>query len=161
MVRGFFSLQFHLQSRCWGKEYNFIQKAGRPRRWRTRVLQKPSYWVWMPVSFIEQRGGGGEEVKWKRPFILQNISWHGLHGGGDVLISSFLQPFTHRWAWSDCHPVSWTKALWFNIQAEGQGSLREAIMYDYNNKSNEKQRLKSKKQIQHGVKIGSSLLQLD
>ena len=34
-------------------------------------------------------------------------------------------------------------------------------MYDYNNKSNEKQRLKSKKQIQHGVEIGSSLLQLD
>ena len=31
-------------------------------------------------------------------------------------------------------------------------------MYDYNNKSNEKQRLKSKKQMQHGVKIGSSLL---
>ena len=31
-------------------------------------------------------------------------------------------------------------------------------MYDYNNESNEKQRLKSKKQIQHGVKIGSSLL---
>ena len=31
-------------------------------------------------------------------------------------------------------------------------------MYDYSNKSNEKQRLKSKKQIQHGVRIGSSLL---
>ena len=30
-------------------------------------------------------------------------------------------------------------------------------MYDYN-KINERQRLKSKKQIQHGVKIGSSLL---
>ena len=44
------------------------------------------------------------------------------------------------------------KALQFNIQAEGQGSPRQAIMYaysyrqhpfnDYNNKSNEKQRLK-------------------
>ena len=28
--------------------------------------------VWMPVSFTEQRGRGGEEVKEKRPFILQN-----------------------------------------------------------------------------------------
>ena len=56
--------------------------------------------------------------------------------GGDVLVSSFLQPFTG-----------------------GQGSLRQAIMYDYNNKSNEKQRLKSKKQIQHGVRFCSSLLQ--
>ena len=31
------------------------------------------------------------------------------------------------------------------------------MVYDYNNKSNEKQRLKSKKQIQHGVKNGSFL----
>ena len=31
------------------------------------------------------------------------------------------------------------KALWFNSQAKGQGSLRQAILYDYNNKSNEKQ----------------------
>ena len=33
-------------------------------------------------------------------------------------------------------------------------------MYDYNSKSKEKQRLKSKKQIQHGVRIGSSLQHL-
>ena len=31
-------------------------------------------------------------------------------------------------------------------------------MYDYNNKSNEKPRLKSKKQIQRGVQFSSSLL---
>ena len=31
-------------------------------------------------------------------------------------------------------------------------------MYDYNNKSNGKQRLKSKKQIRHGVRFSSSLL---
>ena len=31
-------------------------------------------------------------------------------------------------------------------------------MYDYNNKSNEKQRLKYKKQIQHGVRFCSSVL---
>ena len=50
-------------------------------------------------------------------------------------MSSFLQPFTG-----------------------GQGSLRQAIRYDYNNKSNGKQRLKSKKQIQGGVPFSSSLL---
>ena len=32
-------------------------------------------------------------------------------------------------------------------------------MYDYNMKSSEQQRLKSKEQIQQGVKVGSSLLQ--
>ena len=39
-----------------------------------------------------------------------------------------------------------------------QGPLRHAIMWDDSNKSNEKQWLKSNKQIQHGVKIDSSLL---
>ena len=35
----------------------------------------------------------------------------------------------------------WTKALQLNSQAEGQDSLRQAIMYDYNcnNKSNREQ----------------------
>ena len=47
--------------------------------------------------------------------------------------------------------------LWLNIQVEGQGSQRQAIMYDYNNKSDEKQRLDSIKWIQYGVKIDSSL----
>ena len=50
-------------------------------------------------------------------------------------MSSFLQPFTG-----------------------GQGSLRQAIMYDYNNKSDEKQRLKSKRQMQPGVPFSFSLL---
>ena len=39
-------------------------------------------------------------------------------------------------------------------QAEGQGYLRQAIMYDYNNNSNK--RLKSKKLIQQGVEKDSS-----
>jgi len=33
--------------------------------------------------------------------------------------------------------INWT--IKFNSQAEGQDSLRQAIMYDYNNKSNKKQ----------------------
>ena len=64
-----------------------------------------------------------------------------------MLISSFLQPFTG----------GQDPELQFNIQVEGQGSQRQTIMYDYNNKSNEKQRLNSMKCIQYGVKIDSSL----
>ena len=45
----------------------------------------------------------------------------------------------------------------FNIQAEGQGSQSQAIMYDYN-KSNRKKRFKSK-ETQPGVRFCSSLLQ--
>ena len=41
--------------------------------------------------------------------------------------------------------------------AEGQGSPRQPIMYNYNDKNNEKQRLKSKKQIHLEVRIGFSL----
>ena len=42
-----------------------------------------------------------------------------------MLISSFLQPSAGGTG------SGGTKALWFNIQAVGQGSLRQAIMYDY------------------------------
>ena len=38
----------------------------------------------MPVSFIEWREGGVEEVK----TIFLQISWNGQSQGGDVLISS-------------------------------------------------------------------------
>ena len=50
-------------------------------------------------------------------------------GQGNVFISSFL-PSTGRQAPEQRH---------FNGQAEGQGPLRQAISYDYNNKSNGKQ----------------------
>ena len=48
---------------------------------------------------------------------------------GDVFVSSFL-PSIGRQAPEQRH---------FNGQAEGQGPLRQAITYDYNNKSNGKQ----------------------
>ena len=44
----------------------------------------------------------------------------------------------------------------FNVQAEGQVSLRWAIMYDYNNKVIKN---KSQKQFQHGVRTVFSLQQ--
>ena len=88
--------------------------------------------VWMPVSFIESERETQWGCKVKGPSVLRNISWNDQPQWGDVLVSFFLQPWTG-----------------------GQGSLRQAIMCDYNNnynnKGNKKQRLKSKKQIQGGV----------
>ena len=74
-----------------------------------------------------------------------------------MLISSFLKPSTGE---PGQITSLWAEQRHLNFQAEGQGSLRQAIMYDYNNKSNEKKRLKSKKQIEHGVQFSSSLLQI-
>ena len=77
----------------------------------------------MLVSFIKQREAGGEEVKWRG---LQDISQPL---GGDVLISSLLQPFTG--GQDQQVSLSWTKLLEFNFQVEGQGSPWQAIMYAY------------------------------
>ena len=46
------------QTRCSGKQYDFIQKAGRLKSQNNHLIR-----VWMPVSFIAQRWGGDEEVK--------------------------------------------------------------------------------------------------
>ena len=48
--------------------------------------------VWMLVYFMEQRGGGKEQ---KRQEVVTNISWFQPEDSrGDMLVSSFLQPFT-------------------------------------------------------------------
>lgn len=62
----------------------------------------------------------------------------------------------HRWVGSDqpsCEPTKDT----FNRRAEGHSSLGAGVVYDDNNKSNNHPRLKTKKEIQHGVRTGSSL----
>ena len=53
---------------------------------------------------------------------LADISQNGKPQGEDVAHFS-LPVATHRWTGSQ------TKAFWFNIQVEGQGSPRQAIMY--------------------------------
>ena len=68
-------------------------------------------------------------------------------------VNFFFSAAIHGWAGSDCHFVSWTKALQFNIQAEGWVSMRQTIMYDYKSKSYKNQRLKSEKQAQRGVQF--------
>ena len=42
---------------------------------------------------------------------------------GEGCVNFFLPITIHRWTGSQ------TKPLWFNIQAEGQGSLRQTIVY--------------------------------
>ena len=48
------------ETRYWGKEYSFIQKASWPRKWRANHKNNHIMGVWMPGSFIGQRCG---EVK--------------------------------------------------------------------------------------------------
>ena len=72
---------------------------------------------------------------------IANISQNDKPQAGDVLISSFL-PSTGGWGW--------TKTVQFKQSGRGVCSLRQIILHDYNNTSNEKQ----VKQFQHGVRIG-------
>ena len=66
--------------------------------------------VWMP-GFFYNKVGEGEEVKWKRLLILQiSLGMVSLRRG---CVNFFLPLTIHRWT------GSWTKAFWFNIQAEG------------------------------------------
>ena len=65
----------------------------------------------------------------KRTLILQISPRMASLRHGDVLVSSFL-PSAGGQGSEQRH---------FNSQAEGQGPLKQAIMYDYNNKSNGKQ----------------------
>ena len=64
----------------------------------------------------------------KKAINLANIS-NGEPQAGDVFISSFL-PSTGGQG---------SEQRRLNSQVEGQGSLRQAIIYEYNNKSNGKQ----------------------
>ena len=71
-------------------------------------------------------------------------------GHGNPLQHSCLVYPTDRGAW------------WVTVHgvAKSRAQLEQLSMHAHNYKSNRKPRLKSKKQIQHGVRIGSSLLQI-
>ena len=124
------------ETRCWSKEYDFIQKAGRPRRWQTNASTKPSYRGLDASFFYRTEKGRRWGSKVKRPLSFANIPWNGQPHRGDVVISSFLQLFRV----DRVRMSPWTKALWFNIQPEGQGSPRQAITYRQYPFSEEKQR---------------------
>ena len=61
--------------------------------------------------------------------MLQAISQNGKPQAGDELISFFLASIGGQGP----------EQKHFNSQTEGQDFLRQTIMYDYNDKSNEKQ----------------------
>ena len=113
--------------RDWGKEYNFIQKADQQD---VRLASQNNHLVgvWMPVSFMGQRWGEGEETKKTMPLILQIfLEWQA--SGMGVLVSSFLLSAGGQGS----------EQRHFNSQADGQGPLKQATMCDHNNKSNGKQ----------------------
>ena len=88
--------------RCPGKEYDFIQRAGRPRGWQSRVSKKSSFQGLDASLFYgtewERRWGS----KVKRPLILQS------RGG---CVHFFFSAARHRWVESDCRPESWAQPL--------------------------------------------------
>ena len=101
---------------------NFIQKARHPRIGWVSALKYQLIRIWIPVSFIEQRRGG-EEVRLARYLM----AWPGSGMGGCFLLfCSHSQVGRVR-----MFPRELKKALYFNIQAEGKGSPRQAIMYPY------------------------------
>ena len=106
-----------------GRDFN--QGASSQRKWQ--ASESPSNGVWMPDSFIDQRGGEVRKQS-KKAINLANISLNGKPQAGDVFISSFLL-YTGGQGSEQRH---------FNSQAEGQDSLIQTILYDYNNKSNRK-----------------------
>ena len=81
----------------------------------------------MPGSFIDQRWGELRS-KVKRPLTLQTAPRMASLRQGDVSVSSL--PSTGGQSSGQRHL--------FNSQAEGQDSLRQAIPYDYNSKSDRK-----------------------
>ena len=114
--------QANKSERCWDKDY---WEDGRLMSWNNHLIG-----VWMPVS-LQNKDGGRWGNKVKSALILQVFP--RMTSLGKECANFFLPVAIHRWT------GSWTKALWFNIQVEGQGSLRQVSMCDYNNESNKKQ----------------------
>ena len=90
-------------------------------------------WAKMERTFSQRRKG---ESKVKEAISLAKHPWKWPACENSVLISSFLQPFTGG---QSQIIFLWAEQRHFNNWAEGQGPLRQAIKYNYNNKSNEKQ----------------------
>ena len=98
-----------LETRYWGKEYDFIWQAGR------LCLKITIFWG-LDASIKNGRERWGSKVK--RPFILQ-ISPGMANPGWGYINFFFLQTSTR----------SWTKSLWFNIQSKRQDFPRQAVLY--------------------------------
>ena len=114
--------------------------------------------VWMPVSFIEQREGRrwGSKVKKGRKFCKYPQEWPASRMG---CVNFFFLAAIHRWTGSGCFPEQRHFGLTFRQRGRvPQGRPLHIDIILSVNKSSGKKRLKKKKQIQHIVRIGSSLL---
>ena len=74
------------ETRCWGKEDDFIRKAGRQRRWLTSVSKKPLSWGLDASFFYSTERGRRWGSKVKKAIRFANIPWNGQPRWGDVLI---------------------------------------------------------------------------
>ena len=81
-------------------ENDFIQKVSWCKDGRLMFQNNHLVEVWMPVSFIEQRGEGVEEVKLKGHY-LASISWN------PVWITTNCRKFLKRWGYQTTLPASW------------------------------------------------------
>ena len=110
--------------------------------------------AWMPVSCIAQRGGGDEEVESKGHKICKYpLEWPA---SGRGCVNFFFPAAILRRTGSGCSPEQRHFGL-----TEGQGSPGQALMhrlYPFGEQKQQEATIKGKKQIQHGVRIGSSLL---
>ena len=108
--------------------------------------------VWMSGSFyrVRERGGWGS----KKVTSLGNISWNGQPQREDGCVNFFPPVTIHKWTGSGCFLKQ--RHFWFNIQTEGQGSLRQAIMYTQHPFTKQKQqeaKVKVRETSQQGVRF--------
>ena len=104
-------------------------------------------WSWMPGSVVDHRWGEVRTQSKKTNLILAKSSSRRIYEFHFLIA-------LHRWTGSGYLPVSQTKTLQPKGQAEGarQGSLRQAIMYAYNNK-NGKRRVSHRSRLSMDSKL--------
>ena len=105
----------------WGVEARNTTLFGKLADWedgKLVSLKNHLIGVWMPVSFTDSERERRWRSKVKRAISLANIPWNGQPPWGDVLVSSFLQPFTggqgqtvSLWAEQQRGRVPWGRPL--------------------------------------------------
>ena len=149
--------QWIWETRCWGKKETLIGEPADREDGRLVPQNNHLIGVWMPDSFIDQRERSNEELKSKgrikemqrgrkeKSSVLQIIS-----KGMPSLLKGCVNLFYSQVGRDKLSP--WAEQRHFSLQSSrGAGSFRQAIEYNYNNKS------KSKKVSNMESKLASSL----
>ena len=117
---------------CWGKEYDFIQRADWQRRWQTKVSKSLSCWgPWCQV-FLWIRDGERQGNNVKSPFNSCRYLWERHTSGRGILV--FFPNSHSQVSRVRLSPCELNKST-LRVRQRGQDSLRQAIMYDFNNKN--------------------------